>query len=285
MMTSLKRASALFFAGLLALAGCSGDSGEAGPPGPQGQSGQPGQPGQITDAKLESCAGCHAGAGGSHQSVYDAYTDASRLAITIDDIATDTVASISTMTVSIAYDGQPYEDVAGLPGLSYFTFGSSRAAGPTFYATSFAAGKFNTTISYGNAKPTGTPGEYTVTATQQETDSVKSAIAFQPEVGPAIAFAYAFANPITFEAFQVYDDPRMTGGSSGRSPIPPPRTWRAARSATARRTRSTGIAWRPRRTSMTSPRARSATTTRATAATRLGSSSSTIPPRTPPRAA
>jgi hypothetical protein len=220
MTTSLKRASALFFAGLLALAGCSGEQGDTGARGPQGEPGGPGED-LAASAKPESCVVCHDGAGAAHQAVYDSYTDASRLAITIDSIATDLAASLSTMTVSITLDGQPYVDANGLPGLTHAVPGSTRPAAPTFYATTYNAAtrKFDTTVSYGGAKTTAVDGTYTVTAKEQTNGStgtdVKSPLSFRPENGPAIAFAYVFDNPMMFEAFQVFNDVAHDGREFG----------------------------------------------------------------------
>ena len=98
---------------------CDGDDGAVGPAGPQGPPGQDGDPAPVPDpvtaaiekAQPESCTTCHSGVGyGEHQSVYDKYTDESRLTLTFDDLAS--VDNLNgTYTVTLTYtvekDGQP----------------------------------------------------------------------------------------------------------------------------------------------------------------------------------
>jgi len=136
---------------LVAIVGiaCSGDEGTQGPEGAQGDQGIQGTQGDVgtagtdgtdgtagTDgidgvdgadyitaiAEPESCVICHKEAGVElHQSDYDMYTDASKLAITIDSVATDAEGTgdavgtwNTTVTLSITKDGLPFTDVANL---------------------------------------------------------------------------------------------------------------------------------------------------------------------------
>ena len=84
----LKGVGVFLLAGTLALTGCSAEDGAAGPAGQDGTNGTNGTNGtDVTrTATLESCAGCHPGAGSSHQATYNQYTDASDLNVTIDGV-------------------------------------------------------------------------------------------------------------------------------------------------------------------------------------------------------
>jgi hypothetical protein len=114
--------------------GKTGPAGPAGPPGPAGTPGTPGAPGTgvlpISKVVPESCATCHSGAGQDHQAIYDRYTDGSKLVMTFNSVTSVLVPGVPpaadtytvTLNFNIAYDGAPYLDANGLPGLDQKTF-------------------------------------------------------------------------------------------------------------------------------------------------------------------
>jgi OmcA/MtrC family decaheme c-type cytochrome len=174
----------------------------------------PGPGGSVALTREEQCSGCHAGQGAAHQTAYNRYTDASDLVIAIA-----TVASVdpdldgtytSTMTVDITKGGAPYTGtIAALPQ-------------KTFYAVTYNAGKFDTTVNYNAntaAAVAGTPGRFTVTSSAQTNGStganVTGPLQFRPEDGPSVAFAYVTDTAMTFEAFTVYDNVGHDGQEFG----------------------------------------------------------------------
>jgi len=91
------------------LTACTGDTGATGPQGPSGPGGQ-----DITAAaKPESCAICHGGAAVEHQSVYNAYTDATKLSASVGGVTCTSNAPAATFDCTITLsitgtDGKPF---------------------------------------------------------------------------------------------------------------------------------------------------------------------------------
>lgn len=111
-------------------------------------------------APPESCATCHSGVGEEkHQSIYNDYTDASSLELTIDSITSEpdgAGAFNATMTFTIMKDGLPYIDADGLPLLEQ----------KRFYAVTYDSmtRMFDNSKSFSNPVALGN-GQYSVTAT------------------------------------------------------------------------------------------------------------------------
>jgi OmcA/MtrC family decaheme c-type cytochrome len=145
------------------VAGSAGADGAVGPAGPAGES-------YTQVAEPESCIICHDGEGGEHQAIYDEYSDASTLELTIDRVST--VGTTSTMKFTIKKDGVAYIDVDGLPSLEQ----------KRFYAVTYdsATSMFDNSKSYSNPVALG-GGQYSVTATD---------ITYSPEDTNAQVYAY-----------------------------------------------------------------------------------------------
>jgi OmcA/MtrC family decaheme c-type cytochrome len=191
----IRYGGALFFAGVLALAGCSGEDGSPGAPGapgPTGPTGPTGPDGQdlVATAKPESCEVCHSGAGTAHQAVYNEFTNKSRLTATIDDVVhTANVDSgtglptgtyTSTLTFTVKMDGQPYVDMDD-PATTTVNETLSGLAQKRFYATEYVSGGFPTATNFQYTASTlagGTNGVYTVKNTAAKFDPKASATAF-----------------------------------------------------------------------------------------------------------
>jgi len=111
-------------------------------------------------AQPESCIICHSGVGeGKHQSIYDRYTDASSLQLTIDSVTSVPNGAggfDAYMTFTIMKDGQPYLDADGLPSLEQ----------KSFYAVTYdsATRTYDKSKSFSNPVSLGN-GQYYVTAT------------------------------------------------------------------------------------------------------------------------
>ncbi|MEJ2705569.1 MAG: hypothetical protein P8Z79_24270, partial [Sedimentisphaerales bacterium] len=93
-----------------------------------------------------------------HQAIYDNYTDASSLKLTIESVTSvsdGAGAFNATMTFTIMKDGQPYFDVDGLPSLDQ----------KRFYTVTYdsATRTFDNSTSFSNPVSLGN-GQYTVTA-------------------------------------------------------------------------------------------------------------------------
>jgi len=121
---------------------CSGDDGATGPTGPQGPQGPQGDPAPTPDpvtalvdqAKPESCATCHSGVGQEdHQALYEKYTDATRLNLTFDSLASTSNGN-GTFTVTLTYtvtkDNVPY--LNGLTAGNEPSFAQSRFEAMTY---------------------------------------------------------------------------------------------------------------------------------------------------------
>jgi len=111
-------------------------------------------------APPESCVTCHSGVGEEkHQAIYDDYSDASSLELTIDSVTSvpdGTGAFTATMTFTIMKDGIAYIDADGLPSLEQ----------KRFYAVTYdsATGMFDNSKSFSDPVALGN-GRYSVTAT------------------------------------------------------------------------------------------------------------------------
>ncbi len=217
MLKEMKRyGGALFFAGVLALAGCSGDDGSIGPAGPAGADGADGTDGTNgtngTDgaagkdasaiAKAESCAVCHAGAGPKHQAIYNDFVDGlvastSNLTATIDGVVTDLATQTSTLTFTIKQNGVPYTGSLGALGQKSFS-----AVEYVPSATAGVNGKFTKFFSYSaaTAAPTGVPGQFTVkndTVGNPAKNVAPVFATFAPENPANAAFVYAYFGDTT----------------------------------------------------------------------------------------
>jgi OmcA/MtrC family decaheme c-type cytochrome len=141
--------------------GADGATGSAGPPGPAGP---PAGYDPVAEAKAESCATCHGGVGEEkHQSVYDKYVDASKLAMTFNSV-TSVADGAGTFTVtldfSITANGLPFVDAAGLPSLDQKRF---YAVQYDSVARTYLNG--NTRLNESNVVPGATAGDYTLVQT------------------------------------------------------------------------------------------------------------------------
>ncbi|ACG71679.1 conserved hypothetical protein [Anaeromyxobacter sp. K] len=189
MQNVMRYSGALFFAGVLALAGCKGSDGDVGPQGPAGQDGQAGQPGQpgqpgqdlTATAKPESCSVCHGSAGGQHQAIYDNFTDGLDPATSKLQISNITVVSVpgtaagtfdSTLTFNVTVNGQPY--TAGIAALKQKRFTATEFDTATNTFTTATAFSWGTPAHVAN-------GQYTAT---------KTAAAFAPEASNAFVYLY-----------------------------------------------------------------------------------------------
>jgi OmcA/MtrC family decaheme c-type cytochrome len=138
----------LMLVAALMMFGC-GDDGSPGPPGPAGEKGDPGDPSPGIEAAAvepETCVICHGSVDQTeHQSIYNMYTDASTLALTINGVTsqagTDPGTFDATVTFTITQNGAPYTDVDGLPSLDQ----------KRFYAVAYdpATATFDNSVSFG----------------------------------------------------------------------------------------------------------------------------------------
>jgi OmcA/MtrC family decaheme c-type cytochrome len=118
------------------IAACDGDDGAAGATGPAGPAGATGATGDtgpagtgiepLDQAKAESCATCHGEVGEhEHQSVYDQYVDASKLALTINNV-TSVADGAGTFTVTVDFsitdNGMPLVEDPGLASMDQKRF-------------------------------------------------------------------------------------------------------------------------------------------------------------------
>ena len=150
-------------------AACNGDNGAAGVAGDDGPPGPEGPPGTgldpIAAAKAESCATCHGDVGEEkHQAVYDQYVDASALEMTFDSV-TSVPGAIAgefdvTLAFSIAKNGTPFVDAAGLPSLDQKRFYAVQYDSVT---RQYLNG--NTRLRESNVVAGANDGEYTLTQT------------------------------------------------------------------------------------------------------------------------
>lgn len=197
------------------LQGCGGgDDGAAGAPGAAGKDVDPAVVTSLTDqiktltqaANPETCATCHgadatvAKNGPGHQAEYNKYTDASKLSLTVDSVASvangdGTFTSTMTFTAKKSGVGLTAAEMAALDQ-------------KTFYASTYnsATGKFDKSFSYTGGTtvsaytPTGTAGQFTVKAAKAT---------FAPEASTttgAQAYAYIVSGKLDVEGMQLYDD-------------------------------------------------------------------------------
>jgi len=133
----LKRSSKLFLVALMLVAalmmfgcGSDGSDGAQGPPGPAGPAGPEGPASPAipaTAVEPETCIICHGDVDQTeHQSIYNEYTDASTLALTINGVTsvagTEAGTFDATVTFTVMQNGAPYTDVDGLPSLQQKSF-------------------------------------------------------------------------------------------------------------------------------------------------------------------
>jgi OmcA/MtrC family decaheme c-type cytochrome len=167
------------------------------------------EPCPCPDVQPESCIVCHSGAGADHQALYNRYTDASAFTVTIDSVVSvpdvDPTKFDTTMTFTVKENGAPYIDVAGLPTLKQKTFYTVRYDSATqqfIDSKSFPAA---------TATPTGTPGQYTVTATGLD---------FAPEASNAEVYMYIAKDQLMVESvgrghYALYDNMINVGKTFG----------------------------------------------------------------------
>jgi OmcA/MtrC family decaheme c-type cytochrome len=134
----------------------------------------------IENANIESCATCHDGIGDGHQALYDAYVDASTLTLTLNSVASVAGANAGefdvTLDFSIAENGAPYVDAAGLPGLDQ----------KRFYMVQYdsVTGQYlqgNQRLRENNVLPGAAAGDYILTQT---------GMPFAPELSDAHVYGY-----------------------------------------------------------------------------------------------
>ncbi|MFY9327205.1 MAG: hypothetical protein WAO76_04180, partial [Georgfuchsia sp.] len=191
--------------------GSNGSQGAQGAQGPQGEAGTPADPAaldaltaQVTElaqaANPESCATCHTGAtpvaesGSGHQAVYDQYNDATKLAVTIDDVTT--AAGTSTMTFTATYGG------VDMTAADVNACKQKRLYAATYDS---ATRKFNTTFSYSAGTLTDVgPGQMTVTGSS----------AWAPETSNAQVYIVLQCGE-QLEGTSLYDDVINVGKTYG----------------------------------------------------------------------
>jgi OmcA/MtrC family decaheme c-type cytochrome len=145
-----------------------------------GSTGPAGAAGQNLTASVvpESCSVCHSDVGETtHQAVYDDYVDTSLSGSITGVVSTPsgTGGYDVTMTFTLAQSGLAYVDAAGLP-----TFDQKSFRAVDYDSTTL---QFVNTFSFStsSATPTGTAGEYTVTADN---------VSFAPESSNAEVYLY-----------------------------------------------------------------------------------------------
>jgi len=122
-----------------AMGGCEGDDGAPGAQGPQGPVGDQGPPGPGLDpiaaaidaANVESCSTCHEGVGGGHQAIYEGYIGPSNIVLTFVDFRVTPNAALFDVELdfTITFNGQPYDDYAGLPQKRFYATQYDAATG------------------------------------------------------------------------------------------------------------------------------------------------------------
>jgi OmcA/MtrC family decaheme c-type cytochrome len=187
--------------------GATGPQGPQGPAGPEGPAGPPGQ--DLTAvAEPESCSICHADVGEKdHQSIYDAYVDASNLAMQITSVKStaDGQGGFNVaMTVSITKDGMPFTDgLASLDQHSFYVQGYDAA-------TRSFPNAMNKSLSYTTATVV-SPGVYKLTAT---------GVSYAPENSNAFAYGYIAKDRLDTEIaghYNLYDNMASAGLSFGNA--------------------------------------------------------------------
>jgi OmcA/MtrC family decaheme c-type cytochrome len=149
----------------------------------------------------ESCVICHSGAGEKkHQEIYDNYSDASSLKLTIDSVTSvsdGAGAFNATMTFTIMKNGVAYIDADGLPSLEQ----------KRFYAVTYdsATRQFDNSKSFSNPVALGN-GQYSVTAT---------GIPYDLNNSSGEAYAYIADGPLETEGMLLYDDVANAGLAFG----------------------------------------------------------------------
>jgi OmcA/MtrC family decaheme c-type cytochrome len=212
----MRYGGALFFAGVLALAGCSGEDGDPGAPGsdgadgttgPTGATGPTGPAGQdlTATAKPESCAVCHGGAGASHQAIYNQYTDTSTLAATIGSVTSDPKGTTPetydvTVAFSLTKNGVPYD-------ANISSFGQK-----TVYVTQYdpTTGQFPQTTQLTALTSLG-EGNYTAenTSVLDKNGGTPYFAYFDPLTSNAMVYAYFAENPTLIAPkghYKLYDN-------------------------------------------------------------------------------
>jgi OmcA/MtrC family decaheme c-type cytochrome len=164
----------------------------------------------------ESCATCHSEIGDEHQAVYDDYTDASTLTLTIDDVSSldnGDGTFDTTMTFTIEKDGLPYIDADGLPSLEQ----------KRYYAVIYdsATETYDNSVSFSDPIAWG-GGQYTVTA---------SGITYAPELSNAQVYAYIADGLLDTESgghVHMYDDVASASMAWGDADVTDPDAYESA---------------------------------------------------------
>jgi OmcA/MtrC family decaheme c-type cytochrome len=197
------RNAALALAAVVAVAGCSGSDGKNGASGADGTNGTNGQD-LVAQAKPESCAVCHAGAGATHQGIYNQYTDASKLVASIVSVVSTAKGTVPetydvTVTFTLTKNGAPYD--ATITGF----------AQKTVYVTQYdtTAKTFGPSTSLSNLASLG-GGTYTAKNHAVDADPTKVVVApFAPESSNAMVYAYFAENPTLIPVkgnYKLYDN-------------------------------------------------------------------------------
>jgi hypothetical protein len=198
-------------------AGATGPIGATGATGPIGATGATGATGPagdvITMLQPESCLVCHDGAGEHHQSVYDAYADASDLGLAITGVAAVPSGSAFsvTLTIQVTENGLPY--TGGETG--FLAFGQK-----TFYLVSYDAVNDNfptnrgITVNAANLAETATVGTFTLTT------PTTALSPFDPTAVDAAAFGYIARDQLQIELpmnaqIKLYDNVASAGWANG----------------------------------------------------------------------
>lgn len=139
----------------------------------------------------ESCAVCHADTGAAHQAAYNSYKDASRLAMTIDNVVATPGANAgtfnNTVTFSLRMNGLPLVDVAGLPSLEQKRMMGIRIVN----------GQYLTPLAFGSFTPTGNAGQYTATVANA---------AYSVTASDAAVYGYMADGVLNTEGMTLYDN-------------------------------------------------------------------------------
>jgi len=145
---------ALMLVAAVSMFGCGSDGsdGAQGPPGPEGPAGPAGPGLEPASAEPEVCAICHANVDQeAHQGIYNMYTDASTLALTINSVVSDDAGG-GVLTFTVSQNGVPLtlEQVQALPQ-------------KRFYAVEYLAdGTFDNSVEFDNDTIDGADGIFTI---------------------------------------------------------------------------------------------------------------------------
>jgi OmcA/MtrC family decaheme c-type cytochrome len=202
-MHTFNRSAALALAAMVAVAGCSGEDGK------NGVNGQD----LVNTLRPETCSGCHSDSGGTHQAIYNMYTDASNLAATVVSVASVAKGTTPetydvTVTFSLTKNGAAYD--VGTAGIKAF-------AQKTVYVSKYdpATGLFGPSTSLSVLASLG-GGQYTAKNDAAATTPVVAA--FAPESSNAVVYGYFAEGPTLIPVkgnYKLYDNVASMADSFG----------------------------------------------------------------------